>query len=358
MSWIIGLAFITWAITHFYLRGEDLSLYDHPRPEPFSNRPPSAEHQAIVESLSGFSEMVHGVPPRQHLALGRNHMDGFGRNVEFDGEIMPWNDGAVKGEWVVAAGADSRRRMLYIHGGAWIMGSSLSHRAITTRFANMISGAVLAVDYRLMPEHSRRDGIEDCRAAYQWIINHGPAGSEPADLVYTAGDSAGGNLVLALSAWIRDQQLPPPDAVIALSPATDSTLSSPSWSSNLATDPMLGPQFSRFLRIPKWLLWWAGWFSSRIPPSSPLVSPAFGDLSRLPPTLVQASDAEMLLDDACRYVNKACAHGSTAVLQTWPHMIHVWQFFESGLPEAREAFEQMHKFLEQYGSLPVMDTPS
>ena len=358
MTWIIGLAVLIWATTRFYLRGEDLSLYDHPRPEPFSNRPPSPEHKALVESLSGFSEMVHGVPPKQHLALSRNHMDGFGRNVEYDGEIIPWSDGAIKGEWVVAVGADSRRRMLYIHGGAWMMGSSLSHRAITTRFANMISGAVLAIDYRLMPEHSRRDGIEDCRAAYQWIINHGPAGSEPADLIYTAGDSAGGNLALTLSAWTRDQRLRLPDAVIALSPATDITLSSPSLTSNLATDPMLGPQFGRLARIPKWLLWWAAWFSARIPPSSPLVSPAFGDLSRLPPTLVQASDAEMLLDDSLRYVNKACAHGSTAVLQTWPHMIHVWQFFESELPEAQEAFEQIHRFLEQQGSLPVMDTPS
>ncbi len=358
MTWIIGLAFFTWAITRFYLRGEDLSLYDQPRQEPFSNQPPSPEHEDIVKSLSGFSEMVVGVPRSQHLALSRNHMDGFGRNIKFDGEIIPWNDGAVKGEWLVAAGADSRRRMLYLHGGAYVMGSSFSHRAITTRFANMIGGAVLAVDYRLMPEHRRRDGIEDCRAAYQWLINHGPAGSEPAELVYMGGDSAGGNLVLSLSSWIRDQGLRAPNAVIALSPATDSTFSSPSWVTNLASDPMLGPQFGRLAKVPLWLLWWGGWITSRIPPSSPLVSPSFGDLSRLPPTLVHASEAEMLLDDARRYANKARAHGSPVTLQTWPNMVHVWQFFEGNLPEATEAFEQIHKFLEEQGSLPVMDTPS
>jgi acetyl esterase/lipase len=239
-----------------------------------------------------------------------------------------------------------------------MMGSSLSHRAITTRFARMIGGAVFSVDYRLMPEHRRLDGLEDCRAAYRYVLDNGPHGAAAADLVYIAGDSAGGNLTLSLITWIRDQGLRPPNAAIALSPATDSTLSSPSLINNIHSDKMLGPQFGKLARIPKWILWWYSWISSRIAPADPQVSPAFGDLSRLPPTLLHASEAEMLLDDSRRYVNKARAHGSPASLQTWPHLVHVWHFFEGNLPEAAEAFDQIHQFLEREGSLPVLSTPS
>jgi acetyl esterase/lipase len=83
---------------------------------------------------------------------------------------------------------------------------------------------------------------------------------------------------------------------------------------------------------------WVSFFSNRIRPSHPSVSPIFGNLKGLPPTLVHASDAEMLLDDAARYVNKVQAAGSPVVLQTWRNMVHVWHIFVSDLPEAQEAF--------------------
>jgi acetyl esterase/lipase len=70
-----------------------------------------------------------------------------------------------------------------------------------------------------------------------------------------------------------------------------------------------------------------------------------GDLSNLPPTLVQASEAEMLLDDARRYVFKACASGSPAKLQTWSDMVHIWQIFDPQLPQAREAWVEIAEFL-------------
>jgi hypothetical protein len=69
---------------------------------------------------------------------------------------------------------------LYIHGGAFMMGSPHSHRTLTTRFSAMAGGAVLAIDYRLMPEHPRRAGIEDCRSAYRWLLANGPDGAAPA----------------------------------------------------------------------------------------------------------------------------------------------------------------------------------
>jgi monoterpene epsilon-lactone hydrolase len=75
------------------------------------------------------------------------------------------------------------------------------------------------------------------------------------------------------------------------------------------------------------------------------VSPVYGDLSRLPPVLVQTSEAEMLRDDARRYVNRAVAAGSPARLQTWDHMVHVWQIFHPQLAEGRDALDEIRKFL-------------
>ena len=358
MAWIFVIILLLWAITQFYLKGEDLRPYDQPVHPPFRDGPPSTDLHAVIESLKGFSEEVVGVPRRKRLMVLRNYIDSFGDNIKFEGDIIPWNDGVIKGEWLVSPGADTTRRMLYIHGGAWVMGSPHSHRAITARFANMIGGAVFSLDYRLMPEDSRRGGIEDCQAAWHWLLDNGPNGNEPATLAYVAGDSAGGNLTLALIASIRDQGLRAPDGAVALCPVTDLTLNSPSMISNIETDEMLGPQFGKLRRVPKFLLLWITWFNNRIPPSDPVVSPAFGDLSRLPPVLVHASEAEMLLDDARRYVNKARSHGSPVTLQTWPHVVHVWHIYEDTLPEAREAFEQIHEFLEREGSLPKLGTPS
>jgi len=83
-------------------------------------------------------------------------------------------------------------------------------------------------------------------------------------------------------------------------------------------------------------------------PRSPLISPLQGDLSNLPPTLLQASEAEMFLDDSIRYANKANAQGSHAEVQTWPFLMHVWHAFE--VPEADEAFESIKEFLGEHAA--------
>ena len=80
-----------------------------------------------------------------------------------------------------------------------------------------------------------------------------------------------------------------------------------------------------------------------INPSDPTVSPLFGHLSGLPPTLIQASGSEMFLDDAVRYANKSNAQGSRVILQTWPNTMHGWHAME--VPEAAAAFDRVRGFL-------------
>lgn len=343
---IVFCAAVPWAVARWALRGADLSAFDQPTGERFSGGDtPGAEIKAVIASLGGMREVLHGVPFRQRNAVLRKYMDEMFAGRELHVRITPVDVGGVPGEWVLAPGADPSRRTLYIHGGAFVMGSPKSHRTLTSRFAELTGGAVLAIDYRLMPEHPRRAGIEDCRSAYRWLLQHGPDGAQPATAVFVAGDSAGGNLALSLINWVRDQGLRAPDAVVALSPLTDATLSSPSLRNNVRTDPMLGPLFGKMALVPQTLLLWFGWLQTRIKPNDPVISPVRGDLSRLPPVLLQASEGEMLFDDSQRYVNRAQKAGSPVRLQRWNHMVHVWQIFNPELPEAREALAEIGRFL-------------
>lgn len=336
-----------WGVARLWLWGADLSAFDTPAGERFTRGDaPGAELQAVLATLAGISARLRGVPMRRRTAELRRIIDEVFAGREFDARFVPADAGGVAAEWVIVPGADPNRRLLYIHGGAFVIGSPRSHRTLTTRFAQACGGVVLAVDYRLMPEHPRRAGIADCRSAYRWMLDHGPDGAAPVAAAFVAGDSAGGNLALSLLNWVRDEGLRAPDAAVALSPLTDATLGSPSLKANVRSDPMLGPLFGPMARLPRWVLLWIGWLQTRVRPNDPLVSPALADLSRLPPVLVQASEHEMLRDDARRWVNKARAAGSPARLQTWDHMVHVWQIFNPELPEAEQALAEVGRFLE------------
>lgn len=353
MIWLMVLVVaVLFAVNLFLLRGENLSAFDSPRPAPLNeDREPSRAHFEAVAMLDALREAADISASRKaQVRAMRDNMDAMGEQVEFEGTITPVNESGIRGEWILAPGADPGRRLLYIHGGAFVAGSPLSHRAITTEYARRYGGAVFALDYRLMPEHPRQAGIDDCRAAYRWILDTGPEGPGRAREVFVSGDSAGGNLSLSLSNWVRDRGLPAPQGVIALSPATDNTFSSPSMKDNIDTDHMLGPLFGRLSRVPKFLLRLFALFSNRIPPRHSSVSPVYADLSGLPPTLVHVSAQEMLFDDAVRYVNKARAQGSPVELQVWGHMLHVWHIFiMNEMEEAQHAFEQIERFMREHG---------
>jgi epsilon-lactone hydrolase len=342
---VVGVVVVVWAVARFHLRGEDLSAFDRPSGERFGRDAPGTEIAAVIQSLGKMPLLLQGVPMRQRNAVLRKYMDEIFADRVLDASFTPVDAGGVSGEWVLAPGADPARRTLYIHGGAFMMGSPRSHRTLTSQFSALTGGAVLAVDYRLMPEHPRRAGIEDCRSAYRWMLEHGPTGAAPVQAVFVAGDSAGGNLTLSLIQWVRDQHLRAPDAAVALSPLTDATLASPSLRAHIRTDPMLGPLFGPMARFPNTLLLWFGWLQTRINPSDPVISPLRGNLAGLPPVLLQASEVEMLFDDSQRYANRAQAAGSPVRLQRWNHMVHVWQIFNPELPEAREALAEIGKFL-------------
>lgn len=348
---LVALAW--WVLDAWLLQGADLEAWDTPIPEGAHQRMnpgmlPSPEHAAVVERIGNEFVEAAGLSGRRRLAWIRNKLEQPGREQHFDCAFMPVDENGVRGEWVIAPGVDRTRRAYYIHGGAFVAGSPLGHRPITTRLSRAANAPVFSLDYRLMPEHSRVAGIEDCRRAYRWVLANGPDGPAPAQVLFAGGDSAGGNLVLSLAAWVRDTGLQPPTAVFAFSPGVDSTLLAPSIRANMDSDEMLGRLFRPLLKVPPRLLRLSWLAQNRMRPVNPAVSPIFADLSGLSPLLVQASESEILWDDARRYVHKARASGTDARLQSWQGLLHVWQIFQPEVPEANHAWSEVEKWLQSF----------
>jgi monoterpene epsilon-lactone hydrolase len=353
---LVGLVL---ALLAFMFTRDSLSKYDLPEGRRFSPADATAVAasaaavKALNKRLRGASGPLEKMPWKQRILAMRETMDSFFSNSDIASQIIPVDAAGVPAEWVVAPGADSSRRFLYIHGGAFMAGSPKGYRVLTDKLSAITNSAVLAIDYRLMPENTRLACVEDCRTSYDWMLENGPQGPDADTLesptaVFVAGDSAGGNLTLVLLAWARDNQRRAPNAALALSPVTDSRYISPSIRGNLNSDVILKPLAKRLAWVPGFMIGIAARFMAGHRASDPVVSPLLGDLAGLPPLLVLASDCEILRDDGRRYVNKAVEAGTDATLMLWDNVPHVWPIFYPDLPEATEALEQVDGFFKRH----------
>ena len=329
------------------LYGEDLRQYDSTDLSATFYRPtPSYKYPQALALIESIQEPISFVKPSKYLYELRKSVDSLG-DVELDCEIIPvsaqFQQQHIVGEWVLSKGCDVNKRLLYIHGGGFVVGSAKSHRVVTERLSRELGVAVFAVNYAMFPDGKRVQGIEDCRYAYQWLLEHNPYNKQSCHRIYAAGDSAGGNLTLALIGWLKHKNIRQVDAALALCPCIDTTFSYNSLNYNAKTDFLLNPFMGKFHHVPQFLLltWVAILF--RMNPSDPQVSPVFANLADLPPILIHASDTEMMVDDARPYTNKARSQGSDVRLQTWSNMLHVWHLFD--LEEADEAYAEISKFV-------------
>ncbi len=246
--------------------------------------------------------------------------------------VVPVMADAVPCEWLIPGGVREGYAILYLHGGAWFMGSANTHRSLVSRIAAASSVRALVVNYRLAPEFPFPSGLEDCIAAYEWLTNNGI----PAEHIVIAGDSAGGNLALAMLVALREAGKPLPAGAVALSPATDLAFTGESVRTRLKVDPI----FSK--GSPPSII--QDYITSH-DPRDPLISPLYADLHGLPPLLLHVGDHEILLDDTVRFGDKASAAGVQSNIVVWPEMFHVFQLFTPFLPEARRAVEQIADFI-------------
>jgi acetyl esterase/lipase len=230
--------------------------------------------------------------------------------------------------------SEADRHVLFLHGGAFIIGSPNLYRHLTWRIASAARSRLLAVDYRLAPEHPFPAALEDAFTAYNWLLTRG---TDPSRIA-VMGDSAGGGLVFSLMLRLRDEGYPLPAAAVALSPWTDLALTGASLRVNAAFDPMLSADDPP-LFVSDYL---AG-----ADPRTPYISPLYGDPAGLPPTIIQVGSDEVLRDDAVRMAARMRAAGCQVELEIWPRMPHVWHVFVPLIPEARRAIERVGAFVRE-----------
>jgi epsilon-lactone hydrolase len=236
--------------------------------------------------------------------------------------------------WAQVAGVDASAVLLYLHGGAYIMGSPRTHRALAARLAQEAGIAALLPRYRLAPEHPFPAAFDDAVAAYAALLARGYRGRR----IVLAGDSAGGGLALALLAEIGRRGWPAPAALVAFSPLADLSFSGRSMDENAARDTMLPAQRARDMRE---------FYLQGADPADPRASPLFADWSAAPPpVLIQVAESEILLDDGLRMARCLRDAGGEARCDVWGHLPHVWPVFHGWLPEADAALRDAGAFLK------------
>jgi epsilon-lactone hydrolase len=217
-------------------------------------------------------------------------------------------------------GGQTKRAIIYFHGGGYIVGSPRTHRAVANRLAVLTGLSVWLPDYRLAPEHPFPAAWDDADAAWNALL---AAGYAPPDVVL-AGESAGGGLAFALLARMCAAGTPPA-GVVAFSPWVDLTGTCASLVSNAQADPLLPAE--AFATLTQHVL--AGQAAD-----DPRASPLFADFPGCPPVLLQASEVEIIRDDSLRLAERLRAFGGEVTLQLSPNTPHGWQLMVGRLPEA------------------------
>lgn len=233
----------------------------------------------------------------------------------------------------VAAGERmSSGTLLYFHGGAYAVGSAADSVGLVSDISRRAGALAYTVEYRLAPEDPYPAAVDDALAAYRGLV---AAGVDPAS-VAVVGESAGGGLAVALLLRIRDAHLPMPTCAALLSPWADLTMSGASLAGKAQADPALSAD-ALSVRARSYL---AG-----TDPAVPCASPVLADLGGLPPLLIQAGSAEILLDDAVRLAARAAADDVAVTLEVVPGAPHVFQGFADVLDEADAALDRVGAFL-------------
>ncbi len=254
--------------------------------------------------------------------------------------VTPVDANGVPGEWVTVAESDPNRRLLYVHGGGYVIGSPVTHRRLCEDIARAGGCAVLNLDYRLAPEHPYPAAVDDAIEGLKFVQQNGPNGAGAAESVFVAGDSAGGGLTLATLLAARERGVDQPNAAIGISAWTDLAITGESIQTRADADPLITDA--------SMISGMASAYLGSTEATDPLASPLYADYAGLPPLLLQVGDAEVLLSDTTRVTEKARAAGVDVVEEVWDEMFHVWHAFAPMLPEGQAAIERIGEFVNQH----------
>ncbi len=302
---------------------------------------PSEEYQQVVAAMrEAASSMLLSDMTIDEL---RAAIEEGAFPLDEDTTVTSVDVDGVPGEWIVQPESDSNRRMLYVHGGGYVMGSLDSHRRLCADIARAGACAVLSLDYRLAPEHPFPAAVEDALAGLAYVWANGPGDAGEAATVFVAGDSAGGGLTLATLIAARDRGLRQATGGIGLSPWTDLAATPEELASEGLNDPTIPDNRTAITASQEWAAVYAG-DADR---TDPLLSPLFADYTGIPPLLLQVGAVEMICRDTTRVTEKARAAGVDVTEEVWDDMFHVWQAFAPMLPEGQQAIDRIGEWLRE-----------
>ena len=284
----------------------------------------------VRSQLHFFKPLVSGCS----LELTRKGQDKLGelmesvhrREVIVKAHTFDHFDGA----WIIPR--DERRSgvLLYLHGGGYTCGDLDYAKGFGATLAGECGVRVFCAAYRLAPEHPFPAALDDAVESYQYLL---AKGYRP-DQIALCGESAGGGLIYALCLRLRQLELPLPCALIGISPWTDLTQSGASYETNREADPSMTKELLDF---------YAGCYTQD--KTNPLVSPLFGQLEGLPPSLLFVGGDEIMLDDTRTLHDRLLQSGCRSTLHIAPGRWHAYVLYN--LNENRADYDAIRQFLRE-----------
>jgi epsilon-lactone hydrolase len=227
--------------------------------------------------------------------------------------------------------------VLYLHGGGHVAGSAFGYRHLAGAIATAARAPALVIDYRLAPEHPYPAAVQDAVNAYLWLRD--TSGDE--GKVVVAGDSSAGGLVMSLLLALRERGLPLPAGAVLMCPWVD-----------LAGRTQRPPQDSPLVFSPDMAHRLAQAYLAGQPADDPLLDPLHTPLAGLPPLLIHAASGDAVLQEAQLLAQHAIQCGVEARITVYPVPTHDFHIFWSFLPEARDAIDEIGRFVRTLASTP------
>jgi acetyl esterase/lipase len=229
----------------------------------------------------------------------------------------------------IAPKAGERRRILYLHGGAYVFEITSYHWGLIAEMADRLGFGITVPIYPIAPEHDFHAMFGMVGDVYRQMLDE----TEAEDIIFM-GDSAGGNMAVVLTMMAAEDALPLPSRHVLISPGLDMSLANPEVFEAERNDPWLGiPGGLEAIRL----------YSAGIDRSDWHISPLYGNLSVLPKTLLLTGSRDLLTPDNLIFAEKARAAGVEVEVVHEQGMFHVWPLID--MPEARRARERIVAFL-------------
>ncbi len=306
-------------------------------------------HETIDPGMLAFYKALSAKTPAgsEHWPLDRQRATWNAVCAEFrapypdDIDVIEVNANGVACRLFKPKTADPYPSVIYGHGGGWVLGGPDTHSDMCAELAEAAQCGVLLLDYRLAPEHPYPAQLEDSLRAWRWVREQGAAHGMDASRIIAAGDSAGGQMSVALALALRDLGLPPLQGMVLIYPVLGASMETASYIRNanapcLTRDEMkfflesfLGPQGS-----PAW----------RDEKAVPLLAQS---LEGLPPAFITVAAHDPLYDDGVMFQERLLAAGIPSTLRREPALAHSYMRARHHSAPAMEGFKAIAEALRK-----------